>query len=143
MTKSQRRRSLALCFAVAGSQGQTFDGLLQMLPGVVGKDADNAGGHHGRGHAQYADKRLNLCDFANDLGLQLLLVGDGFVEEELVFFVAGQLSLIGEQAEKTGYELPPKRSARTGIVSIAVIAVPPPYDRADVFGWSCYLILPC
>jgi hypothetical protein len=29
-------------------------------------------------------------------------MGDSFVEEELIFFVAGQLSLIGEQAEKTG-----------------------------------------
>jgi hypothetical protein len=31
-----------------------------------------------------------------------LLVGDTFVEKELVFFVSSQLSLISEQAEKTG-----------------------------------------
>jgi hypothetical protein len=31
-----------------------------------------------------------------------LFLGDSLVEEELVFFVASQLSLISEQAEKTG-----------------------------------------
>jgi len=74
-----------------------------VLPGVVGKNADDAGGHDGRSHAKHADKWLNLCDLANDFGLELLLVRDGLAEEELIFFVSGQLSFIGEQAEKTGY----------------------------------------
>jgi len=66
----EAHRPLALFLAVDGSdQGQTFDGLLEMLPGVVGEDADDAGGHYGRGHAKDADKRLNLCNFANNLGL--------------------------------------------------------------------------
>src|SRR5229473_3593706 len=104
MTKSQRRTGLWLfVLRVDGSDpGQTFDSLLQMLPGVVGEDADNAGGHNGRGHAKDADKRLNLCDLADNFGLKLLFLGDSLVEEELIFFVASQLSLIGEQAEKTG-----------------------------------------
>ena len=91
MIKSQRRTGLWLfCFGVDGSdQGQTFDGLLQMLPGVVGEDAENAGGHQCRGYAKHPNKRLDLCDFANDIGLKLLLMGDTFAEEELVFFVAG------------------------------------------------------
>src|SRR3981081_4102185 len=52
--------------------------LLQVQPGVVGEDADNAGGHNGRGHAKDADKWLNLGDLANNFGLKLLLVGDSF-----------------------------------------------------------------
>src|SRR5882724_6013812 len=95
-------RPLALCLAVAQTKVRPLIGLLQVLPGVVGEDADNAGGHNGRGHAKHADKRLNLCDLANNFGLKLLFLGDSFVEEELVFFVTSQLSLIGEQAEKTG-----------------------------------------
>ena len=34
-------------------------------------------------------------------------MGYSFAEEELVFFIPGQLSLIGEQAEKTGYDCRP------------------------------------
>jgi hypothetical protein len=93
----------ALCLAVDGSdQGQIFERLFQVLPGVVGEDADNPGSHDGSRHTEHADKRLDFCDLANDFGLKLLLVRDGFVEEELVFFIASELSLIGEQAEKTG-----------------------------------------
>src|SRR5258708_3157333 len=103
-TKSQRRTNLWLFVlrSTAEIRVRPLRRLLEMLPGVVGKDADDAGGHDGRGHAKDSDERLNLCDFANNLGLKLLLVGDSVIEEELVFLVASELSLIGEQAEKTG-----------------------------------------
>jgi len=67
-----------------------------MLPGVVGEDADDAGGHDGCGDAKYADKGCYPVDFADDLRLNLLFVGEGFIEEQLVLFVAGELSLVGE-----------------------------------------------
>ena len=58
-----------------------------MLPGIVGEDADDTGGHDGGGHAKYTDKGCYPIDFADDLRLNLLFMGDGFIEEELVFLV--------------------------------------------------------
>jgi hypothetical protein len=47
-------------------------GLLQVLPGIVGEETDDASGHGCGGKAQDANKRLELVDFANDLGLLAL-----------------------------------------------------------------------
>ena len=54
--------------------------------------------------------RTNGCNFgdlANDLVLKLLLVGDVLAKEELIFFISGQLSLVGKQAEETGCDCCP------------------------------------
>jgi len=72
-----------------------------MLPSVVGEDADNTGGHHCRGNAEHSDKGLDFGYLANDFALELLFVGANVAEEQLVFFVSGQLPFIREQAEKT------------------------------------------
>src|ERR1700733_9417109 len=72
-------------------------GLPQMLPGVPGKYADDSCGHDGSGNTKDANERRNFGHFADDLGLHLLGVSrDAVTEEQLVFFVAGQLSLVGE-----------------------------------------------
>lgn len=68
-----------------------------MLPRVPGKDADDSCGHDGSDNTEDADKRRDFGDFADDLVLHLLRVSrDAVTEEELVFFIAGQLSLVGE-----------------------------------------------
>src|SRR5271154_5073410 len=103
MTESQRPLASGSLLAVTGlARENSSRGLLQVLPGIVGEDADDPGGHNGRSDAKDADKWLNFRDLANDFGLELLLVGDIFGEEELILLISGQLPLIGEQAEKAG-----------------------------------------
>jgi hypothetical protein len=73
-----------------------------MLPGVIGKDANDARSHGRRGDTKGAHERLYFIDFADDFGLFPLFVGFGFVEEELILFIAGQLSAIGKQRQEAG-----------------------------------------
>src|SRR5690348_10064495 len=73
-----------------------------MLPGVVGVDAHDADSHHGCCDAEDTNQGSKFRYFADDLTLLALLVGLGFVEEELVLFIASQLSFVGEQRQKAG-----------------------------------------
>ena len=86
----------------------SWDDLPELLPGVVGVDADDAGRHDRGGDAQDAEQGLDLGHPANNVLLcALLIAGDVFVEEELIFFVTGELSFIGQQSEKAGCDCRP------------------------------------
>jgi hypothetical protein len=85
--------------AVAGLpvRGSTlWKDLPQVLPGVIGEDADDASGHDGCGDAKYPNEGCYLIDFADDLRLNLLFMGDSLAKKQLVFLIAGELSLVGE-----------------------------------------------
>ena len=74
-----------------------------MLPGVPGEYADDSCGHDGSGNTKDTDERRDFGDFADDLGLHLLGVSrDAVTEEQLVLFIASELSLVGEKREETG-----------------------------------------
>jgi hypothetical protein len=109
-----------------------------MLPGVVGEDADDAGSHNGCGDSKDTDKWLKFSNLANNLGLELLLVGGSIAKEELVFFISGQLPLIGEQAKKNGCNRCPD-DEQNGYGFHDVHSVPPPCNRADVLRKIRYL----
>ena len=54
------------------------------------------------------DKGLNFGDFADDFALKVLLVGADVAEEQLVFFVSGQLSLYTRAGRENKLKLLPR-----------------------------------
>ena len=95
-TESKARKTNRLGRLGRGS----YDGLLELLPGVVNEHADDAEGYDAGCSAEKSDKGRETVYFANDFGLLVLFVGMTAVEEELIFFVTGDLPTVGEQEEE-------------------------------------------
>lgn len=77
--------------------------MAKFLPGVVHPESDDADGNEAGCTTEQTDVRCETIYFTNYLVLFGLFVGVGAVEEELVFFVAGDLGAVGKQEQEADY----------------------------------------
>jgi hypothetical protein len=70
------------------------------LPRVVDPESDDANGDEAGRAAEESDVGGNALHLADDLVLLVFFVGVGAVEEELIFFVSGDLGAVGEQEQE-------------------------------------------